>query len=228
MVNITASPGGGNPEKIPNEDSQLAEFTDANLFSSDRFAGYDRVENGPRMSYGVRGQAQIEPKEFVDGLVGQEYRVNNDPTFPIANDVSSHWSDYVGKLGFTYQPYNFGYRFRLDNSDFAPNRSEWDAGYNRNPFTINAAYLSLHNDPVLATREVVNGNASIALTDEWSLTASGSRDLHNNQTVTAFGGVVYKNECVTLTSVVGKDYVDLLDVKPSLSLWFRVSFKNLE
>ena len=228
VVNFTVSPGGGNPEKIPNEDSQLPEFTDANLFSSDRYAGLDRVENGPRMSYGVRGQAQIESKEFVDWLVGQEYRLNNDPTFPIANDTSSHWSDYVGKLGLIYQPFNFGYRFRLDNSDFTPNRSEWDAGYNHDPFTINMAYLSLHNDPVLATREVINGNASIRLTDEWSLTTSGSRDLHQDQTITAYSGIVYKNECVTLTTVVGKDYVSLLDIKPSLSFWFRISLKNLE
>jgi len=228
VVNVTASPGGGNPEKIPNEDSQLPEFTDANLFSSDRYAGLDRVENGPRMSYGVRGQAQVESQEFVDWLVGQEYRLNNDPNFPIANDLNSHWSDYVGKVGLIYQSYNFGYRFRLDNSDFTPNRSEWDAGYNHNPFTINMAYLSLHNDPVLATREVINGNGSISLTDEWSLTASGSRDLHNDQTVTAYSGLVYKNECVTLTTVVGKDYISLLDIKPSLSFWFRISLKNLE
>lgn len=228
VVNFTVSPGGGNPEKIPNEDSTLPEFTDANLFSSDRFAGLDRIENGPRLSYGLRGQAQVESDKFVDWLVGQEYRVNNDPIFPISNDLSSHWSDYVGKIGLIYQPFTFGYRFRLDNSDFAANRSEWDAGYSRDPFTINASYLSLHNDPVLNTREVINGNGSIRLTDEWSLTASGSRDLHLDQTVTAYSGLIYKNECVTLTTVLGKDYVSLLDIKPSLSFWFRVSLKNLE
>ncbi len=59
ITNLTISPGCGNPEKIPNEDSQLPDFTDANLFSSDRFAGLDRVETGPRMSYGIRGQAQF-------------------------------------------------------------------------------------------------------------------------------------------------------------------------
>ena len=228
VVKFTASPGGGNSDKIPNEDSLLPEFTDANLFSTDRFAGMDRIENGPRMSYGVRGQAQIESTHYVDFLVGQEYRLNNDPTFPTSNDVNSHFSDYVGKLGLTYQPFNLGYRFRLDGNNFSANRSEWDAGYNHYPFAVNASYLSLRDDPVLATREVVNGNASINLNEQWSLTASGSRDLHLDQTVTAYSGLVYKNECLTLTTVVGKDYISLLDIKPSVSFWFRVSLKNLE
>ncbi len=228
VVNLTVSPGGGNPEKIPNEDSLLPEFTDANLFSSDRFAGYDRIENGPRMSYGIRGQAQLKSEQYVDFLVGQEYRVNNDPIFPISNDLTSHFSDYVGKMAFIYAPFNFGYRFRLDDSDFKPNRSEWDAGYNKNPYSINASYLSLHNDPILGNREVINGNGAINLTDEWSVTASSSRDLRNDQMVTAYGGLIYKNECITLTTVAGKDYINLLDIKPSLSFWFRVSLKNLE
>lgn len=228
VVNLTLSPGGGNPEKIPNEDSVLPEFTDANLFSSNRYAGYDRVENGTRASYGLRGQAQIESTHYVDWLVGQEYRLDDDRNFPVSNDLNSHVSDYVGKLGLTYHPFNFGYRFRLDSDNFSANRSEWDAGYNQYPFAVNASYLSLKDDPVLATREVINANTSINLTDEWSITASGSRDMLLDQTVGAYSGIVYKNECLTLTTVVGKDYISLLDIKPSLSFWFRVSLKNLE
>ena len=228
IVKFTASPGGGNPEKIPNEDSQLPDFTDANLFSSDRFAGLDRVENGARLSYGIRGQAQIQNDKYVDMLIGQEYRVDNDLTFPISNDLNSHVSDYVGRVGVTYAPFNVGYRFRLDNTNLTANRSEWDAGYNHYPFSFNASYLSLKNDPVLASREVVNAITSINLNDNWSITASGSRDLHLDQTVTAYSGIVYKNECVNVTTVVGKDYISLLDIKPSLSFWFRVSLKNLD
>jgi len=146
----------------------------------------------------------------------------------VSNNISSHFSDYVGKLGLTYEPFNFGYRFRLDNDNFSASRSEWDAGYNRYPFAVNASYLSLRDDPVLSTREVINANTSINLDENWSLTASGSRDLYLDQTVTAYSGIVYKNECLTLTTVVGKDYINLLDIKPSLAFWFRVSLKNLE
>ena len=227
VVNVTLSPNGGNPQKIPNEDSLLPDFTDANLFSSDRFAGLDRVESGPRTSYGVRAQAQVEDK-FIDGVLGQQYRATNDPNFPITSDLNSHFSDYVGKLGMTFQPYSLAYRFRLDKDDYKANRTEVDAGYNQYPINLSASYLSLKNDPVLASREVVTGNGSLNLTQEWSLVGSTSRDLRQDQTVTASGGLSYKNECVTITTMVGKDYTSLLDIKPSLTFWFNVSLKNLD
>jgi len=228
VVNFALSPGGGNPSKIPNEDSLLPDFTDANLFSNNRFAGLDRIENGPRVSYGMRGHAQILSENYVDVLLGQQYRVNNDPTFPISNDLSSHRSDYVGKVDFTTDPFSFGYRFRLDKDDFSSSRSEWGAGYSRDPLALNISYLSLNNDPILSTREVINGNASLSLTDEWSLTASGSHDIRLDETVAVYSGIVYKNECINVTTVVGKDYVSLLDIEPSLTFWFRVSLKNLD
>jgi LPS-assembly protein len=228
IVHGTISPGGGNPDKIPNEDSLLPDFTDSNLFSSDRFAGYDRVENGGRVSYGMRAQAQVFNDKFIDGLLGQQYRVVNDPNFPISNDPTSHFSDYVGKVGVTYDPINLAYRFRLDKDNLTANRSEIDLGYNRYPFTLNTSYLSLKDDPVLSNREVITGSGAINLTREWSLTGNGSRDLQLGKPVTTYGGVAYKNECVNVTSMLGKDYTHLLDIKPSLTFWFRVTLKNLD
>ena len=227
VTNMTISPAGGNPKKIPNEDSVFPDFTDANLFSSDRFAGLDRVESGPRMSYGVRGQAQMDDK-FVDGVLGQQYRVNNDPNFPITNDLNSHLSDYVGKIGLSYQPYSLGYRFRLDKDDLSANRSEIDAGFNEYPVNMSLSYLSLKSDPVLSSREVITASGSFNLTPDWSVVANTSRDLRLDQTVTANTGLVYKNECVNITTMIGKDYTSLLDIKPSLTFWFRVSLKNLD
>ncbi len=125
VFNFTASPGGGNPDKSPNEDSLVPEFTDTNLFSDDRFAGLDRIETGPRLSYGLRGQAQVFSDKYIDWLVGQHYRVDSDPNFPIATNPDSHFSDYVGKVGVTYQPVTLAYRFRLDkdNTRRQPQRS---------------------------------------------------------------------------------------------------------
>lgn len=227
VTNLTVSPYGGNPPKIPNEDSVLPDFTDANLFSANRFAGVDRVESGPRMSYGVRGQAQMDRK-VLDGVIGQQYRVNNDPNFPITNDRNSHLSDYVGRVGMNYLPYSLGYRFRLDKTTLAANRTEIDAGFNQSPINIIASYLDIKNDPVLSNREVVTTSGAFNVTRDWSLLANTSRDLRLDQTVTASTGLVYKNECVTITTMLGKDYTTVLDIKPSLNFWFTISLKNLE
>lgn len=228
ITNFTISPGGGNPSHIPNEDSLLPDFTDANLFSNNRFAGLDRVENGPRLSYGVRGQAQLFNDKYFDAIVGQQYRVINDPNFPISNDLTSDFSDYVGRVGLTYSPVNIAYRFRLDKDSFSPSRSEIELGYNKKPFGLATSYLRLKNDPILGAREVVTGVGTVNLDDNWGLIANGSRDIDLGQTINTSGGVIYKNECVNITTMVGKDYTNLLDIKPSLSFWFRVSLKNLD
>jgi len=228
ITNFTISPGGGNPEKIPNEDSLLPDFNDTNLFSSQRFPGYDRVENGPRLSYGVRAQAEIEGNKYADLLLGQQYRFIDDPNFPIANDLTSDFSDYVGRVGLGYAPFDIAYRYRIDKDSLSPNRSEIELGYNRKPFTLSTSYLKLRNDPILNEREVVNGVGTVSLDENWGLIANGSRDIALRQTINTSGGVIYKNECVNITTMVGKDYTNLLDVRPSLAFWFRVSLKNMD
>lgn len=228
IFNFTASPGGGNPDKIPNEDSLVPEFTDTNLFSDDRFAGLDRVEVGPRFSYGLRGQAQILSDKYVDWLFGQQYREDNDPNFPISNDPNSHLSDYVGKVGLNYAPVSIAYRFRLDKDNFAPHRSEVDSSYNAYPFNVSLSYLSLKDDPVLASRQQVAASSSINFTKEWLWIANVNRDLLLDQFITLGTGVAYQNECTIIAGVINRQYTEEADIKPSTTFQFRVFLKNLD
>ncbi len=228
IVEFAASPGGGNPEKIPNEDSLVPEFTDTNLFAHDRYAGLDRIENGPRTSYGLRGQVQMDYAKYLDWLFGQHYRFNNEADFPFANDLHSHFSDYVGKVGLSYDPFMIAYRFRLNRDTLAANRSEVDTSFNFYPVSLLASYLSLKNDPVLATKEVITGSGSLHLTRQWSWMLSGSHDLERKQTDAIYTGLTFKNECVNVITMVGRDYTNLLDVEPSTTVWFRVSLRNLD
>lgn len=228
VVQMVVSPGGGNTEKIPNEDSLVPEFTESNLFSDNRYPGFDRVETGPRASYGLRGQAQIFSTKFVDWLVGQHYRLNNDRTFPYSNDLQSHFSDYVGKVGVTYDVLSLAYRFRLDKDTFAPKRSEIDSSIRYGRVGFDAAYLSLKDDPVLATKQVLNASSSLYLTGEWTLSGGLQRDLELDFTNYTFTELVFANECTNIAMQVGRTYTRDRDIEPSTNILFRISFKNLE
>lgn len=228
VVSLIASPGGGNPEKIPNEDSLLPDFNDANLFSASRYAGFDRVENGPRATYGLRAEAQADNGVIVDVLAGQQYRLISDVNFPTSNDLGSSISDYVGRFGANYKEFGGSYRFRLDQENLASRRNELEFSYTGTPLALTTTYLKLKGDPILADREIVNGFATLDITDNWGVIANGSHDLELRESIRINGGVVYKNECVNITTMVGKDYTNILDVKPSLSFWVRVSLKNLD
>ncbi len=195
VVQAIASPGSGNSSRIPNEDSRIPEFTDVNLFSANRFAGYDRVESGPRMKYGMRSQRFLEKNTAIRGLLGQSYRIDNDPLFPVSNDLKSHFSDYVGMLGISYLPIDLSYRFRLDKDTLTPNRSELNASlsWERLGFSVN--YLDLNNDPVLGNEENITGGTWVKLGKYWTLSAGANRDLIRNAFVGTNAGLIFQKFC---------------------------------
>jgi LPS-assembly protein len=225
---LAVSPNGGNPEKIPNEDSLAPEFTDTNLFDPNRFAGYDRIESGTRASYGLRGQAQLFHDKYIDWLFGQNYRVANDRNFPFTNDLVSHFSDYVGKVGIAYNPLSLAYRFRLDKHGWEPKRQEVDLGYMLSPVGFSLSYLSLKNDPILANKEIITGSASVNLTKRWTWVIGGSEDLELNQVTGAMTGLIYQNECTNVSGIMLRDFTRDRDIVPSTTFLFRISLKNLE
>lgn len=226
VVNMALSPNGGNPETIPNEDSLVPEFTDTNLFSTNRFAGYDRIEHGPRVSYGLRGLVNYQ-KTYVDWLLGQHYRVEEDRNFPFSNDVTDNLSDYVGKLGMQWNPLYIAYRFRLDKESLSPRRSEVDLTYAARRLTFTASYLSLQNDPVFASREEVVASAMIDLHKNWAFNTGVRRDLEIDQLTSLGAELIFKNECVNISGVVNREYTRDREVKPDTRYLLRVSFKNL-
>ncbi len=55
--------------KLPNEDAQSMAFDTSNLFSVDKFSGYDRVEGGGRANVGVQATTQFDRGGAVNGGV---------------------------------------------------------------------------------------------------------------------------------------------------------------
>lgn len=227
VVMAAISPRGGNPEEIPNEDSLVPEFTDSNLFEYNRFAGYDRVETGSQVSYGLQGQAQVWNDKYVNWLFGQHYRAVNDTSFPFSNDPYSHFSDYVGHVGLSVSPLDLAYRFRLDKDTFGSKRSEIDANFNYDWVTLSAAYLLLDDDPILADKEQLVGSSDIRLTSRWSWQMAANRNLITNDMVSASTGLTYADECTNVSMIAGREFTRDRDIEPNTTFLFRIAFKNL-
>ncbi len=102
IVQLVGGPNAGRfiGRNIPNEDSLDMEFTDANLFSINRFPGIDRTEGGLRANVGVHGNWQIGSGS-VDAVVGQVYREHVDQSFPLKSGLNRHVSDVVARTTFT-------------------------------------------------------------------------------------------------------------------------------
>jgi LPS-assembly protein len=228
IVMLSASPNGGNSSKIPNEDSQVPEFNTSNLFSPNRYSGYDQVETGSQLSYGLRGQAQIYNDKYIDWLLGQNYHTDTSSNFPFSNDPNSHLSDYVGKIGLNYDPFTLSYRTRLNKDTLAFNQNEVDASAYYYPFSISTSYLRLNNNITLGDKEELSGALNVNLTKNWQWGLATTRDLKISQPVSASTNLIYQNECIYILNTLAKTYTQDRDIKPAITYLFRVSFKNLD
>ncbi len=228
IVMVAASPNSSNSNKIPNEDSQVPEFNASNLFSPNRFAGYDRVETGAQASYGLRGQAQLFDDKYIDWLVGQHYRQNTNNNFPYSNNSNSNLSDYVGKLDLYYDPVVISYRTRLDKDSLAFNQNEVYGTVNYYPVSMSVNYLSLKHDQNLQDKEEITGAFGVNLTREWNVGVGATRDLQLGRLSSTITNLTFKNECIFITNSFGRNYTYDRDIKPAMTYMFHISFKNLD
>lgn len=225
------SPTGLNPDDIPNEDSQSVELDDTNLFEANRFPGLDRVEEGPRVAYGVRF-GSFSPDTFrVSGMVGQSWSADVDESFPSGSGLDDNFSDYVGRVEMhPAQWLDLSYRFRLDNEFRAITKNDLLASFGWRRFGFGVGYLSLADDPDLEDvqeRKELTASVRAGVTENVFLSAGVRQDLVADEPVTYALGLVYNHPCLILVAGLERDYTEDRDAGPATTLLFRVTLKNL-
>ncbi len=225
------TPTGLNPTDIPNEDSLDFEFDDTNLFEVDRFTGLDLVEEGARVSYGLRFGAYGPNGEQASGLIGQSYRFEEQDEFPEGSGLDDRLSDYVGRIELSPVPVlDLSYRFRARREDLRLMRNEVRAGLGPPTLRFGLNYLSLADEPVeneFRDREELTASVFVGVLPELSLSARTRRDLNTGDTIANSFGFVYRNVCLILVGGVERRFTRNRDVPPSTIFTIRLAFKNL-
>ena len=186
IVVAIVSPYGGNPADIPNEDSLAFEFDDANLFSANRFPGFDRVEGGPRINYGFKLGAYDQLGGYATLLFGQSIRLNDDDTFADKTGLEDNRSDYAGRFDFVPSSFiDFNQRIRLDRDTFSIRRHEMSLSAGPKVLRIDASYVSLSRELTtgeLTGREEIDVFGRLQVTPKWAFTAGTRQDLKEEAT----------------------------------------------
>jgi LPS-assembly protein len=244
---VAAAPTGDNPTTIPNEDSQGFEFDETSLFLRNRFPGFDRVDVGQRVDYGVRAGYYGDKGGSTRILVGQSYAQTVNPNFLPGSGLEHRLSDVVGRVTLTPNPYlDLVYRFRLDRADLALRRQEVTASMGPNNLRLGLSYLQIAAIPniQLPSQRQISATLSAQLTRYWSLQLLQTRNLGTVATpVTAAGtpittltstdtlnsgvALTYRDECVAFITSLTQSGITNGDVRPGTSLVFTIVFKNL-
>lgn len=256
IVGVYAGPAGGNQRRIPNEDSLAFELHDTDLFKPDRLAGYDVLDTGQRVDYGLR--LGLYDKEGGDYrlLVGQSYRAQPNPFLPPGSGAEQRLSDIVGRVVASPISYlDLIYRFRLDKSNLHSRTQEVGMSVGPQNLRVGANYLyapaqqlnEIVTDPVTnqtilyGKREQVSFNVRAQLTHYWALAGSETLNLtdstnlinglaqpqSNGSTIYASLAAIYQDECMAFIGSVTQSGIHNGDVKPGVSVTFNIVFKNL-
>ena len=242
-VQFVASPSTANLS-IPNEDARSVDLEDSNLFALNRFPGYDRWDDGMRVTYGLDWSLDL-PSLSIRTTIGQSYRLTRKPSiFPVGTGLSGRFSDIVGRTTVKYGSWlRLTHRFRIDKDNLAVRRNEVDAVIGGRRTYGEIGYLRLDRDILtnvedLRDREELRLGGRLQVTRYWSIFGSTTIDLtgqREDPATSADGyqpvrhrfGISYEDECLELGVTWRRDYEDVGDFRRGKTFLFRVALKNL-
>jgi LPS-assembly protein len=228
IAQIVASPYGGNPADIPNEDGLNMEIDDNNIFSFDQVPGYDLAETGPRANLGVRAESRFS-FGYVEGLVGQTFRLKSDPIFAAGTGLTGIASDIVGRFSIKFPPYfDLTHRIDVDKGTGTVRRNEvyLTGTYGRSSTQI--SYVQLAPTLGLPAREEIGTQLDVNFYQNWQGFAAIRRDLIAGQMLDTEFGIGYEDECLGVSVAYRRRYTSDRDLQPSTSVILRLNLKTAE
>ena len=224
VAQILYSPSG-NDDDIPNEDSRLVEFDEGNLFSDDRFPGWDAREGGLRANLGVTW-TRMDPTGWSLALTGgRVLRADPEPAFPEGSALSGTSSDWL-----VAAQYDSGTGLAIANralfdDGLDMSRNELRLGWLRNDLQLSAGHLWLDGDdgnPERPTTSELAANVGWQIRDGWWGSAETRYDFVADRAQRASLDLTYRNECLTVDMGVSRRFTSSDSVRAETSLGLSV------
>ena len=222
IAQLIVRPNETIPKLQPNEDAQSLVFDETNLFAWNKYSGYDRIEGGVRLNYGLQYTADFNNgghASFVGGeslqLAGQNsYAIADTANTGLESGLDKKYSNFVA--GETIAPFSQALSFttkqQFDSSTLALTRFDSIVNVNFRGLTTSLDYARYAAQPLLGwvhNREGLVANARYDIVNHWNINGSlifdMSRHLYDlpGQSVprfypTNYGvGIGYMDECTT-------------------------------
>lgn len=252
ILQLVVSPTDDKFGLIANEDSRVIDLDETNLFSLNRFPGYDRSDGGTRITYGLHWTLDLDrPGLFhhfgISTEVGQSYRTSRTSiNFPVGTGLSNQVSDIVGRTSLHFaERFSLVHRFRLDHDGLVLRRNELDGIYDDKRFHVSIGYSNLNRGVginstsassltnVLAIEDIqdrqeIRGSARVRLTEKWSIIGSSIYDITGNaQPIRNSVGLLYTDDCFAIGFNWRRNYTQDRDFTRGSTFLFTIALRHL-
>jgi LPS-assembly protein len=212
IAQVIIRPNEPDAGKLPNEDSQSMTFDTSNLFSVDKFSGYDREEGGGRANVGVQSTTQFDRGGAVKVMFGQSYQLFGLNSFAVQDvtntavdsGLATARSDYVASAEYSpNRTYTFSVRTRLDQATLDVQRFEAEGRATFDRWSVSLMYGDYAAQPdlgYLIRREGILASGSVKVAANWVVTGAARWDLVANQINQYVVGAGYVDDCFVLAA----------------------------
>ena len=219
-------------KEIPNEDSRDFELTESNILATNRFSGYDKVETGNRMNFGVNWNLYAHDGYSLTTFMGQSYRLTDTDYFPTNSGMGKGFSDYIGAVNFSGSPFfNMDYSFRLNKDDLRIKRSELSMGLGNTFLKANLSYLFIkanyQDGADYKDREELKLGLTSSLTRYIKAAFGTKYNMYTDKTVETVFKIGYEDECLGLYFNFKRDFTQDRDYKGDTTVMITLNLKTI-
>ncbi|EAR50180.1 organic solvent tolerance protein, putative [Oceanicola granulosus HTCC2516] len=215
--------------RVPNEDSQVVELDETNLFALSRFPGEDAREDGWRAAAALSWTVARPSGWQARTTVGRLLRASPDPRFASGTGLDGDTSDWVAVVGLD-TPTGLSLDARAlfdDDYDFA--RTEARLDWSNARFDLAATYVELAANEAEARPAAVaewTFDADYRVSEMWEVSAEARYDIAADAPKFAGVGVEYTNECVTVGLSVSRRFTSSTTLEPETDYGLSVGLNG--
>ncbi|RJK95245.1 LPS-assembly protein LptD, partial [Paracoccus aestuarii] len=226
VIQVLYSPRGRDDD-IPNEDSRLIEFDEGNLFSDNRFPGWDARETGLRANIGATW-TRFDPAGWSLGLTGgRVLRARDADGFAPDSPLGGRSSDWLISANYDSGTGLAVANRALFDDDLAVSRNELRVGWLRPDLQVSAGYIWIDRDEDEGRdtdASELSADIGWQIARGWWGRAETRYDFAADRAQRAALRVAYRNECITVESGLSRRFSssDLLRAETSLDLSLRL------
>lgn len=214
---------------LPNGDSAIVSFDEANLFALDRFPGNDQVESGGRMALGLSYERSDPTGWSFGGTLGRVWRQDDLGQFNAGSGLDGATSDWLLAVHYRMNP-NLQVINRAlieDNFSFTSNEAAIAWTGNRHDLTGTVTWLAAdaaESRPDDTAELYLAGGYDLG--EGWRAQADWRYDFARNETARASLRLSYATECVNMRFSLSRRFTSSTTVEPSTELGLRVALNG--